>query len=124
MNVIIYVTSLPANKANSIRFQFCTNIILQVVSARIRASGGHLSQPARLRLPDSYNPRHKLVSPACPMFYLSLSPLPSPPYDDLEQKRIVTNAWKNKLLPLCRVNVCEGPYNSMTRLNDLRTVLL
>jgi len=75
MRVIIYVTCRPASRAQSVRFQFCTNVILQVVSARIRASGGHLSQPARLRLPDSYNPRHKLVSPASPMFCPSLRPI-------------------------------------------------
>jgi hypothetical protein len=96
MRAIIYVTCLPACKAYSVSFQFCTNVILQVMSARIRASGGHLSQPARLRLPDSCNPRHKLVSLACPMFHFSLPPLRLP-----RTERIVTTAWKNKSLPLC-----------------------
>jgi hypothetical protein len=113
MSVIIYVTCPPASKAQSVGFQFCSTVILRVVSARIRPSGGHLSQPARLRLPDSYNPRHKLVKSSLP----HVVPFPPTP---LRWPRTEANcdARKNKLLPLCQVNINEGPYNSMTWLND------
>jgi hypothetical protein len=106
INVIIYAAFLPTSKTYSDRFQFCAVVILQVVSARISASGGHLSSSAELRLPDSYNPRHKLVSLACPMFCLPLSH-----YDILQEQRIVTNAWKNKFLPLCRVTSTKNLIN-------------